>query len=105
MIRLTTVIPYQKKKNDCLISNLYSQTLTTTMKHRTHFTFAGLVLASMLIAGELFAQAVPSLVSQQARLSTGGANPNYVQHRAITSVGAAPGANGWYAWDQVPTPA
>jgi hypothetical protein len=75
------------------------------MKHRTYFTFAGLVLASMFLVGEVFAQAVPSLVTQQTRMSTGGGNPNYVQHRAITTVGAAPGANGWYAWDQVPAPA
>jgi hypothetical protein len=77
-----------------------SQTQSHQMKLRIT-TLAGFVLA-LLLVGDAFAQ-VPSSVTQQMRLSTGGATPNYVQHRAITSVGAAPTpANAWYAWDQVP---
>jgi hypothetical protein len=65
-------------------------------------TLAGLVILTLLFVGDVFAQ-VPSSVTQQLRLSTGGATPNYVQHRAITSVGAPAGpTNAWYAWDQVP---
>ena len=56
----------------------------------------------MFIAGEALAQ-VPSSVTQQLRLSTGGATPNYVNHRARLGAPAAPGALGWYSWDQVPT--
>lgn len=64
-------------------------------------TLAGFVFA-LLLVGDAFAQ-VPSSVTQQLRLSTGGTNPNYVQHRAITTVGAPPApTNAWYAWDQVP---
>jgi hypothetical protein len=70
------------------------------MKLRITTLAAGLVLA-LCLTGDALAQ-VPSSVTQQLRLSTGGVNPNYVQHRAITTVGAAPAANGWYAWDQVP---
>lgn len=66
-------------------------------------TLAGLVLALVLV-GDVFAQ-VPSSVTQQLRLSTGGATPNYVQHRAITASGPAPVTLGWYAWDQVPVAA
>lgn len=72
----------------------------TQMKLRIT-TFAGFVLA-LLLVGDAFAQ-VPSSVTQQLRLSTGGGSPNYVQHRAITGVTAPPAAtNAWYAWDQVP---
>jgi hypothetical protein len=70
------------------------------MKLRITTLTAGFVLA-LLMVGDVFAQ-VPSSVTQQLRLSTGGLTPNYVQHRAITSVGAAPATFGWYAWDQVP---
>lgn len=73
------------------------------MKQRILSTFALLVLVGLFFVGDVFAQAVPSLVTQQMRLSTGGVTPNYVQHRAITSSPAAPGTNGFYAWDQVPT--
>ena len=73
------------------------------MKQRTLTLLACFALASILMVGESFAQSVPSLVTQQTRMSTGGATPVYVQHRAITTVGAAPLTNGWYAWDQVPT--
>jgi hypothetical protein len=66
-------------------------------------TLAGFVLA-LLLVGDAFAQ-VPSSVTQQLRLSTGGATPNYVQHRAITASGPAPATLGWYAWDQVPVAA
>jgi hypothetical protein len=66
-------------------------------------TLAGFVLALVLV-GDAFAQ-VPSSVTQQLKLSTGGATPNYVQHRAITSSGPAPVTLGWYAWDQVPVAA
>lgn len=73
------------------------------MKQRTLIMLAFVALASMFLVGGAYAQAVPSLVTQQMRLSTGGATPNYVQHRAITGALAAPGAsNTWYAWDQVP---
>jgi len=66
-------------------------------------TLAGFVFA-LLLVGDAFAQ-VPSSVTQQLRLSTGGATPNYVQHRAITASGPAPVTLGWYAWDQVPVAA
>ena len=75
----------------------------TTMKQRILSSFALLAIVGLFFAGDVFAQAVPSLVTQQMRLSTGGVTPNYVQHRAIVSSPAAPGTNGWYAWDQVPT--
>ncbi|HEY6172046.1 MAG TPA: hypothetical protein VIX80_07305 [Candidatus Kapabacteria bacterium] len=73
------------------------------MKQRILSSFALLAIVGLFFAGDVFAQAVPSLVSQQMRLSTGGISPNYVQHRAIISSPVAPGTNGWYAWDQVPT--
>lgn len=76
--------------------------LSTTMKQRILSTFALLALVGLFFVGDVFAQAVPSLVTQQMRLSTGGLTPNYVQHRAITASPAAPGTNGFYAWDQVP---
>jgi len=74
-------------------------------------TLAGFVLA-LLLVGDAFAQ-VPSSVTQQLRLSTGGATPNYVQHRALsaiegdhaTTAGPAPATLGYYAWDQVPVAA
>jgi len=65
------------------------------------------LLLTMFLVGEAFAQ-VPSSVTQQLRLSTGGVAPEYVQHRAITGAPVAPNAGGyngagnWYAWDQVP---
>src|SRR5688572_20722497 len=77
----------------------------TTMKLRILSSFAILAIVGMILAGDVFAQAVPSLVTQQMRLSTGGSLPNYVQHRAITTSPVAPAANGWYAWDQVPVAA
>jgi hypothetical protein len=73
------------------------------MKQRITALTAGVILA-LLMVGDVFAQ-VPSSVTQQLRLSTGGTNPNYVQHRAIDTVGSAPGINGWYSWDQVPVTA
>jgi hypothetical protein len=75
----------------------------TTMKQRILSSFALLAIVGLFFAGDVFAQAVPSLVTQQMRLSTGGVTPNYVQHRAITSSPVAPATNGFYAWDQVPT--
>src|SRR5215208_393679 len=79
-----------------------SQTQSHQMKLRIT-TLAGFVLA-LLLVGDAFAQ-VPSSVTQQMRLSTGGGTPAYVQHRAITTVSAAPATLGWYAWDQVPVAA
>lgn len=73
------------------------------MKQRILSTFALLAIVGLFFVGDVFAQAVPSLVTQQMRLSTGGVTPNYVQHRAITASPVAPGTNGFYAWDQVPT--
>ncbi len=52
------------------------------------------------LAGEALAQ-VPSLVTQQLRLSSGGATPNYVQLRAITGAAAS---NDYYQLDQAPAP-
>jgi len=75
----------------------------TTMKQRILSSFALLAIVGLFLAGDVFAQAVPSLVTQQMRLSTGGVTPNYVQHRAITTSPVAPATNGFYAWDQVPT--
>lgn len=78
------------------------------MKTRITITIASLVLA-LLFVGETFAQPVPSSVTQQLRLSTGGTTPAYVQHRAITGAtrSADPSnynaAGAWYAWDQVPS--
>lgn len=75
----------------------------TTMKQRILSSFALLAIVGLFFAGDVLAQSVPSLVTQQMRLSTGGVTPNYVQHRAIVSSPVAPATNGWYAWDQVPT--
>ncbi len=50
--------------------------------------------------GSVFAQ-VPSLVTQQLRLSTGGATPNYVQLRGITGAAAS---TDYYQLDQAPAP-
>ncbi len=63
--------------------------------------FAWIVVLSIGLAGNVFAQ-VPSLVTQQTRLSTGGATPSYVQLRAKAGVAASPD---FYSWDQAPTPA
>lgn len=79
---------------------------------KTRITTVAALLLAMFLVGEAVAQ-VPSSVTQQLRLSTGGLTPNYVQHRAIvagqdghiTTSGPAPGTNGWYAWDQVPATA
>jgi len=79
-----------------------SKTQSHQMKLRIT-TLAGFVLA-LLLVGDAFAQ-VPSSVTQQLRLSTGGATPNYVQHRAITTSGPAPATLGYYSWDQVPVAA
>src|ERR1051325_2953004 len=73
-----------------------------TMKHRTPVMLAWLAVLAILIAGDAFAQpTMPSLVTQQTRLSTGGGTPSYVQLRAkagIANTGTA------YNWDQAPTP-
>ncbi|MBS1904503.1 MAG: hypothetical protein JSS75_12415 [Bacteroidetes bacterium] len=58
------------------------------------------VVAVVGLAGVVSAQ-VPSLVTQQLRLSTGGTTPNYVQLRAITGAGAS---TNFYQLDQAPTP-
>src|SRR5688572_12511499 len=71
---------------------------------KTRITTVAALLLAMFLVGEAVAQ-VPSSVTQQLRLSTGGVAPNYVQHRAITTAGPAAGANSWYAWDQVPVAA
>jgi hypothetical protein len=73
------------------------------MKQRILSSFALLALVGLFFIGDAFAQSVPSLVTQQMRLSTGGLSPNYVQHRAIVTSPAAPAALGYYSWDQVPT--
>lgn len=71
------------------------------MRHSKLLTmFAWLAVLSIGIFGEAFAQ-VPSLVTQQLRLSTGGPAPNYVQLRAKAGVAAT---NDFYAWDQAPVP-
>jgi len=66
--------------------------------------FAWLAVLSIAMTGSVLAQpALPSLVTQQTRLSTGGATPGYVQLRAkpgITSLNTTA-----YFWDQAPTPA
>jgi len=62
--------------------------------------FAWIAVLSIAMIGETFAQ-VPSLVTQQTRLSTGGPTPNYVQLRAKAGVAATTDA---YFWDQAPVP-
>ena len=62
--------------------------------------FAWLAMLSIGLFGEAFAQ-VPSLVTQQTRLSTGGGTPSYVQLRAKAGIAASPN---FYSWDQAPTP-
>ncbi len=61
---------------------------------------AWLAVLSIGMIGEVFAQ-VPSLVTQQTRLSTGGPTPSYVQLRAKAGVGTSTDA---YFWDQAPAP-
>lgn len=74
---------------------------------KTRITTVAALLLAMFLVGEAFAQ-VPSSVTQQLRLSTGGATPNYVQHRAMSGAVAPPAGynavGGYYAWDQVPAP-
>lgn len=72
-----------------------------TMRHSKLLKmFAWIILLSIGFIGETFAQ-VPSIVTQQTRLSTGGPTPSYVQLRA--KAGVATSAN-FYAWDQAPVP-
>ena len=64
--------------------------------------FAWLAVLSIGLVGEAFAQpTMPSLVTQQTRLSTGGGSPNYVQLRARQGILATTDA---YFWDQAPVP-
>src|SRR5260221_14449874 len=73
------------------------------MKHRKNQMLAWFAVLSIVIAGDALAQpTMPSLVTQQSRLSTGGATPTYVQQRAKQGIAASANA---YFWDQAPTPA
>jgi hypothetical protein len=71
-----------------------------TMRHQTLKMFAWLAVLSIVIIGDVFAQ-VPSIVTQQTRLSTGGATPSYVQLRAKSGIATS---TNFYAWDQAPNP-
>ncbi|MDP4235652.1 MAG: hypothetical protein Q8919_04310, partial [Bacteroidota bacterium] len=72
------------------------------MRHNKLQTmFAWLAVLSIALIGDAFAQNVPSLVTQQTRLSTGGLSPAYVQLRAKQGVGTSVN---FYAWDQAPAP-
>jgi hypothetical protein len=70
--------------------------------NRLKTIFAWLAVLSIGLAGEAFAQpTMPSLVTQQTRLSTGGVSPTYVQLRAKPGVALSTDA---YFWDQAPVP-
>ena len=72
------------------------------MKQRIYLMLAGFAMLSVALSGEALAQpSVPSLVTQQTRLSTGGGSPSYVQLRAKAGIAAS--AN-YYSWDQAPVP-
>jgi hypothetical protein len=76
------------------------------MRHNKLKTvFAWLAVLSIAIAGDVLAQpvtpSVPSLVTQQSRLSTGGATPSYINFRAKGGVGSS---SNYYSWDQAPAP-
>ncbi|HYM21128.1 MAG TPA: hypothetical protein VEW28_09015 [Candidatus Kapabacteria bacterium] len=62
------------------------------------------VVVVMALGGVAFAQPgpVPSLVTQQMRLSSGGATPNYVHLRGITGAAAATDPSQFYQLDQAP---
>ena len=70
------------------------------MKRIKLLSIATLALVVIGFAGGALAQ-VPSLVTQQLRLSTGGATPNYVQLRGITGAAAS---TDYYQLDQAPAP-
>src|SRR5579872_3350868 len=74
-----------------------------TMRHiKLKMVFAWLAMLSIGFIGNVYSQytaAVPSLVTQQTRLSSGGATPGYVQLRAKPGVVSIADA---YYWDQAP---